>query len=332
MPTWQTLLTLSLYCAAILLASLVGGMVPMLVRMTHRRMQLAISFVAGFMLGVGLLLMLPHALHRGLPVEHLMLWLLGGFLLMFFIERFFCYHHHDVPAQTPQPASHSHRHPDHAAHAHPPASCGHHHHHHQHEPHDIVPAHHGHELTWSGAAIGLTLHSLFDGVALAAGVHVEAQHTGGWAGLAIFLVVILHKPFDAMSLTTLMGAGGWAMRWRHLVNALFALATVLGVALFYLGAGWLMARGHEVLAPALAFSAGLFLCIAMSDLLPELQFHSHDRLQLSAALLAGLGLAWAVAALEAHSHAHENHIHPPASASPDHEHEQDHEHELFQEP
>ncbi|HEX7010816.1 MAG TPA: hypothetical protein VF184_12610, partial [Phycisphaeraceae bacterium] len=111
-----------------------------------------------------------------------------------------------------------------------------------------------------------------------------------------------------------------------------ALATVLGVVLFYLGAGWLMARGHEVLAPALAFSAGLFLCIAMSDLLPELQFHSHDRLQLSAALLAGLGLAWAVAALEAHSHAHENHIHPPASASPDHEHEQDHEHELFQEP
>jgi zinc and cadmium transporter len=40
----------------------------------------------------------------------------------------------------------------------------------------------------------------------------------------------------------------------------------------------------------LAFSAGTFLCIALSDLLPELQFHEHDRWKLSVALLAGLAL------------------------------------------
>jgi zinc and cadmium transporter len=45
-----------------------------------------------------------------------------------------------------------------------------------------------------------------------------------------------------------------------------------------------------VTAVALAFSAGTFLCIALSDLLPELQFHSHDRLKLSVALLAGVVL------------------------------------------
>jgi zinc and cadmium transporter len=33
------------------------------------------------------------------------------------------------------------------------------------------------------------------------------------------------------------------------------------------------------------------LCIASSDLLPELQFHSHDRFKLSVALLAGLSIA-----------------------------------------
>ena len=43
-------------------------------------------------------------------------------------------------------------------------------------------------------------------------------------------------------------------------------------------------------ATALAFSAGTFLCIALSDLLPELQFHSHDRLPLSVALLTGFAL------------------------------------------
>jgi zinc and cadmium transporter len=50
-------------------------------------------------------------------------------------------------------------------------------------------------------------------------------------------------------------------------------------------------------AGALAFSAGTFLCIALSDLLPELQFHSHDRFKLSVALLAGVGLMAATAAI-----------------------------------
>ena len=44
-----------------------------------------------------------------------------------------------------------------------------------------------------------------------------------------------------------------------------------------------------VTSKTLAFSAGTFLCIALSDLLPELQFHAHDRWKLSAALLAGVG-------------------------------------------
>ena len=43
-----------------------------------------------------------------------------------------------------------------------------------------------------------------------------------------------------------------------------------------------------LLGNALAFCAGTFLCISASDLLPELQFHSHDRMKLSVSLLAGL--------------------------------------------
>jgi len=49
---------------------------------------------------------------------------------------------------------------------------------------------------------------------------------------------------------------------------------------------------------ALAFCAGSFLCIASSDLLPELQFHSHDRLKLSIALIAGLTIAVLIKQLE----------------------------------
>ena len=42
----------------------------------------------------------------------------------------------------------------------------------------------------------------------------------------------------------------------------------------------------------LAFSAGMFLAIALTDLLPELHFHAHDRHKLSAALLTGLAVMW----------------------------------------
>ena len=58
------------------------------------------------------------------------------------------------------------------------------------------------------------------------------------------------------------------------------------------------------LGGALAFCAGTFLCIACADLLPELQFHSHDRLKLSVALAAGLAVAILIGQFEASSHAH----------------------------
>ena len=58
-----------------------------------------------------------------------------------------------------------------------------------------------------------------------------------------------------------------------------------------------------IASAALAFSAGVFISIALSDLLPEVQFHSHDRLKLSAALLAGALVAWGIGFAEP-KHAH----------------------------
>jgi zinc and cadmium transporter len=36
---------------------------------------------------------------------------------------------------------------------------------------------------------------------------------------------------------------------------------------------------------------GAFICIALGDLLPEVQFHSHDRVRLTLLFLLGIGLA-----------------------------------------
>jgi zinc and cadmium transporter len=168
-------------------------------------------------------------------------------------------------------------------------------------------------LSWSGAAIGLTIHSLIAGAALAASISVEAldQHNYSLAGLAVFLGIVLHQPFDSMTLVTLMTAGGWSRPMRHLVNGLYALSVPLGAMLFFMGITHFSHDSHAFVSMALAFSAGTFLCISTSDLLPELQFHQHDRVKLSAALLLGLALAWGAATVESmvHDHDHGHHQH-----------------------
>ncbi|HKS37511.1 MAG TPA: hypothetical protein VJW76_10005, partial [Verrucomicrobiae bacterium] len=60
--------------------------------------------------------------------------------------------------------------------------------------------------------------------------------------------------------------------------------------------------GHVFLGSVLAFTAGTFICIAASDLLPELQFHAHDRGKLTVALIAGLGVSVAVGMFETAGH------------------------------
>ena len=163
--------------------------------------------------------------------------------------------------------------------------------------------------------MGLTFHSVFAGVALAASV-AHGHDQLKLAGLGTFLVILLHKPFDSMTIGMLMARGGWPRIWRHLVNGLFSLTIPLGVILFHAGMTQASAHapaisqsstespGSPLLACALAFSAGIFLCIALSDLLPELQFHHHDRMKLSVALLLGLSLAYLVGRFEGAAHQH----------------------------
>jgi zinc and cadmium transporter len=90
---------------------------------------------------------------------------------------------------------------------------------------------------------------------------------------------------------SLMLRAGVPKTLTHLVNLGFSMMIPVGVALFAIGSG-LVGPGStgRLTGDALGFSAGTFLCIALSDLLPELQFHEHDRLKLSAALLLGVGL------------------------------------------
>jgi zinc and cadmium transporter len=151
-----------------------------------------------------------------------------------------------------------------------------------------------------GMLIGLSLHTLLDGMALAASLHAESGHRVFLSlyGLGTFLAILLHKPLDAISITSLMRAGGWSSKARLRVNLGFSLMCPVGAVLFSLGLTSLGPQQQLFIDAALAFSAGIFLCISLSDLLPEMEFHAHNRLQLTAALLAGILLAYGIRFLE----------------------------------
>ncbi len=102
---------LVIYCALVLLASLAGGWLLLAMRLTHARLQTAVSFVSGLMLGMALLHFIPHAFHQNHSMDQTMRLALGGFLVMFFLQRFFPHHHHDVSEEAPEHGDPGGKHP-----------------------------------------------------------------------------------------------------------------------------------------------------------------------------------------------------------------------------
>jgi|688.fasta_scaffold20865_5 zinc and cadmium transporter len=316
--------TLVFYCILVALASAFGGALPGLVRFTHRRIQMTLSLVSGVMLGVALLHLLPHAIDL-VPKQVALSGCLGGLLLMFFLIRMFHFHQHDLGLDEEPSAATAEKASVEAVaksatgskaplaiggsegelvqltatpHALPrPQLCdGSHHHVH-------CQSHSGKlDFSWAGLCFGLAIHTILDGIALAAACQAEHPQTNVLAGLGTFLAIVLHKPLDALSITSLMAARGWPLSQQFLVNLVFATMCPLGALTFAFSIDHWLAWRDVALGLALAVSAGVFLCISLGDLLPELHFHSHDRFRLSLMLLLGVAIAVAIELLPGHQH------------------------------
>ena len=279
------------YSVAIVLASLLGGWLPTVMQLDHTRTQLLMSYVAGLMLGIAFYHLLPHAIVTLAPaagVDHAVWWLMIGLLLMFVLLRIFRFHQHGAAEDD----GHDHNHAHHSGH--------------QHDSAHSSPAQQ--RYGWLGVAFGLALHTFIDGIALGAAIQADViEHEPlGLLGLGVFIAIVLHKPLDALSISTLMQVGGWSIRARTWVNLLFALMCPLGAYLFLASAGNMGDNSSFMVGSALAFSAGVFICISLSDLLPEIQFHSHDRGKLTLALILGVITAYAIGLVEpSASHHHD---------------------------
>ncbi|QDT35406.1 ZIP family metal transporter [Thalassoglobus polymorphus] len=278
---------LGLYTFLIAGASLLGGWLPTRIRFSHLQFQRLLSVVGGMLLGIGVFHLFPHAvLELGVNhIDFIVTWMMGGIVMMFFLLRTFHVHHHEPPATTDLEetslesisSEDDHDHHD---------SCQH--------DHGV-----GGGLSWAGMFFGLSIHTLLDGLALGASMQAEVHHaTGGWLGLGVLAGIVLHKPLDSLSITTLMLNANQSPSRRVIVNLIYSLLCPLGAALFLWGVRLAGGETALVVGAGLAFSAGIFLCIALADLLPEMEFHTHNRWQLSVCLLVGIALAWGIRFLE----------------------------------
>jgi zinc and cadmium transporter len=205
-----------------------------------------LSFAAGVMFGAAFFHMLPEAFRGGGYIAFSLVPL--GFLSLFLLERYVLVH-----------------------------ACE--------EPPDF--AHHGsHGPVGLAAFLGLSAHTLFDGVALGSAV------TEGVGAMA-FLAIAAHKVPSSFSLASIFKSEGKS----HSAILLYAIAFGLMVpagALIYLGLNSVL-RFVSFAPQALAFSAGTFLYIAVSDLLPHVNRHGKEgRSRTLLALILGLLVMFAL--------------------------------------
>lgn len=139
------------------------------------------------------------------------------------------------------------------------------------------------------ALVGLSLHTFFDGVAIASGFLVSPR-----LGAMLALAVLLHKIPEGVAISSLMLAAGQSRSRAFWAAGVLGAATIAGVLVTGLLA--------DLALHGLAISAGMTLYVAASNLIPEFQakrgpgrpiafFAGAAALLALRELLAGFGLA-----------------------------------------
>jgi ZIP family zinc transporter/zinc and cadmium transporter len=121
---------------------------------------------------------------------------------------------------------------------------------------------------------GVSVHALFDGVAIGAGFAIS-----NWLGWLIFLAILLHKAPVGFTMASVMLASGHSRTTAFLSTVVLALATLAGVLVIVAVPNWL--------PYGLPISAGVALYVGASDLIPEVNREPGIRMAL--VFFAGVG-------------------------------------------
>lgn len=117
-----------------------------------------------------------------------------------------------------------------------------------------------------GAYIGMGIHSFFDGVSIVAGFEVSGQ-----LGFLVFTAVLLHKIPDGLTISSIVLAAFGDKKKAFTASVVLAFSTILGG-----GVVWMLSNtgiapegiSESIARMGLSFSAGVFIYVAATDLLP----------------------------------------------------------------
>ncbi|HKP38547.1 MAG TPA: ZIP family metal transporter [Pyrinomonadaceae bacterium] len=128
---------------------------------------------------------------------------------------------------------------------------------------------------------GLTIHTFFDGVSIAAAFLVSPR-----VGLLVFIAIMLHKVPEGFTVASIMLASGRSSKKAAAAALAIGAATFAGVVAVAL----MQARFANSVAYALPFSAGVTLYVAASDLIPEVNRTEEKNPIVSIVVFAGVAL------------------------------------------
>lgn len=126
--------------------------------------------------------------------------------------------------------------------------------------------------------IGDIMHNAIDGLAIGAAFLVSVP-----TGVITALAVSAHEIPKELGTFALLLSRGWKDKTVIIANLLTALATIVTTLLvFSLGND-----AHLPVAPLLALTAGFFIYVAASDIIPEIHEQPHRTGTIQAAMLVG---------------------------------------------
>jgi zinc transporter ZupT len=198
------------------LADIAGGLVLVRARNTERYLRYFVALGAGFLMATALLEMMPESLHLSPTLGPILI--MAGYCAVHLLE-------HTINAHF----------------------------------HYGEETHHGEFVTprtGYSVLVGLSVHALFDGVAIGSGFVVS--NSLGWL---IFLAIFFHKAPEGFTMASVMLASGLSRKAAFASAVALAAATLLGVLVIEVIPSWLPI--------GLPVSAGVALYVGASDLVPE---------------------------------------------------------------
>jgi zinc transporter ZupT len=211
------MLKISLLLGAIAaLADVVGGLILVRARGVERYLRYFVALGAGFLMATAVLEMAPESLRLSPKLGPVLI--MAGYCAVHLLE-------HTINA---------HFHFGEETHA-----------------HEFVSGRTGYSVL-----CGLSVHALFDGVAIGSGFVVSSS-----LGYLIFLAILLHKMPEGFTMASVMLASGRSRSMAFYSAVVLAAATLAGVMVIELVPQWL--------PYGLPVSAGVALYVAATDLVPE---------------------------------------------------------------